>query len=480
MMTIPRMGLGLVAAALLAAPLVQAAERYPVAEPQLVVFSSAELDELVGPVALYPDELLAIVLPASTFPLQIEQAALFLEDLEYDPSLQPDEEWDESVVALLNYPEVLRLLNEDPDWTWELGGAVVNQQPEVIAAVERFRERAYRAGNLRSDEYQRVSYEDDSLRITPIEEEIIYVPYYEPRRVVVVQREPVYYYYPRAYPVYYYPYPARYRFQSSFFWGITSAYTIGWHSGFLHVHDYRYASHPYFGRRYFDSYFYYHRPHRPLRVRSSGGYQVDYWRDRHYRGDRWQPPRRRGVRDHYRERGPRYDSGHAVARDRQQQQRPRRDTLRRDDQPARERPRVVDRSDAMSDLRRIPRSGQRAQLTRPGTTSVSRDRGRVTPRRTDVDRPNNPASRPVETRPRRPVSTSSDLRRPSRQADRATEPARDVARTRPRDTNRAVHRDEAKPRQRKPAKPADRKPQREAGDRDERRRASDGKRRSHR
>ena len=71
------------------------------------LLTRTELQELVGPIALYPDDLLAIVLPASTYPLQLVQAQRFLEDLEQDPSLKPDEAWDVSVLALLNYPEVV-------------------------------------------------------------------------------------------------------------------------------------------------------------------------------------------------------------------------------------------------------------------------------------------------------------------------------------------------------------------------------------
>jgi len=83
--------------------------------------STAELEDMVGRIALYPDDLLAIVLPASTYPLEIVQAARFLDEVEKDSSLQPDESWDESVTALLNYPEVLRMMNDDIDWTWQLG-----------------------------------------------------------------------------------------------------------------------------------------------------------------------------------------------------------------------------------------------------------------------------------------------------------------------------------------------------------------------
>ena len=173
-------------------------------DEELPVLSAAELEDIVGPVALYPDDLLAIVLPASTYPLQVVQAARFLERLEDDSSLKPDEEWDESITALLNYPEVIDLMNADIDWTWRLGEAVVAQQADVIVAIESFRDKAYAAGNLKSDERQTVSNENGVIEIAPADEDVIYVPYYEPEQVVVYQTRPVYHYYPYAYPVYYY------------------------------------------------------------------------------------------------------------------------------------------------------------------------------------------------------------------------------------------------------------------------------------
>jgi len=255
-----------------------------------------ELVDLVGPVALYPDDLLAIVLPASAYPLQIVQAARFLEALEEDDTLKPDEAWDESVVALLNYPEVIELMNNDLEWTWQLGEAVLNQEPEVIAAVETFRDRAVLAGNLETDEHQTVESRDGTITIPPVEQEVIYVPYYEPERVVVYQPYPVYHYYPRAYPLYYYPYPVGYHFDYGFFWGITTAFTIGWHSNHLNLHYSNYYSHPYYGHTYFGRNHYYHRPsrrdHRYRDVRSG-----------RHDGDRWRPGRGHGARPGHRDRG---------------------------------------------------------------------------------------------------------------------------------------------------------------------------------
>jgi hypothetical protein len=233
---------------------------------ELPTISASEIEELVGPIALYPDDLLAIVLPASTFPLQVVEAARFLEALENDSSLEPDEDWDDSIVALLNYPDVVELLNEDLDWTWRMGEAVVGQQSDVIAAIETFRDRAYAAGNLESDDYQ-------------------------PR--------PVYFYHPRPYPVYYYPYPSYYAFDNhfhhSFFWGVTTAFSIGWNSYHLNTYHHSFYGHPYYGYSYWDNWWY-RRPdihiYNNTYVRNNG--YVGY--NRYTEGDRWQPNVRRTVR----------------------------------------------------------------------------------------------------------------------------------------------------------------------------------------
>ena len=276
-------------------PIGQADPEPVVATEDLPVLSAAELEDLIGPIALYPDDLLAIVLPASTYPLQIVQAARFLEDLERDSSLKPDDDWDDAVVALTNYPEVVEMMSDDLDWTWRLGEAVVAQQTDVIRAIESFRDRAYAAGNLKSDDFQNVTEDDGVISITPVEEEVIYVPYYEPERVVVYQPRPVYYYYPRAYPVYYYPYPAGYSFSLGYFWGVTTAFTIGWHSHHLHTWHHSYYGHPYYGRYYWDNWWY-RRP--DIHVYNNYYVHHGYKRhhDYHHRGDYWQPNTRRTVR----------------------------------------------------------------------------------------------------------------------------------------------------------------------------------------
>ncbi len=276
------------------------------ADAEWTTLSATELEALIGPVALYPDDLIAILLPASTFPLQIVQASRYLEQAEADSSLEPDAGWDESVVALLNYPEVVALLNDDLDWTWALGEAVVNQQSDVLSAVQTFRDRAYAAGNLATDERQEVVAADDgTITIAPADPEVIYVPYYDPARVVVRSRVPVYHYYPFGYPVYYYPYPAGYSFGSSLFWGVTTAFTIGWPNRFLHVRHPSRFGHPYYGYNYYDPW--YARTNIYVNINRVGGY------------NRWRPGYRYGYAGRPRHQS-RYNGGrprHQVRYDRQ-------------------------------------------------------------------------------------------------------------------------------------------------------------------
>ena len=90
--------------------------------------SAEELSKLVGPIALYPDDLVAIILPASTSPLQVVQADRYLEKRKSDPKLPVDAKWDDPVKSLLNYPDVVKMMSNDLDWTSALGEAVVADQ----------------------------------------------------------------------------------------------------------------------------------------------------------------------------------------------------------------------------------------------------------------------------------------------------------------------------------------------------------------
>jgi hypothetical protein len=177
---------------------------------------AAELEKLVGPIALYPDDLLAILLPASTTPLEIVKAQRLLEKRKSNPKLQPDPSLSEPVRNLLNYPEVVKKMSDDLDWTERLGQAVVGQQKDVMNATQAFRRKVYSAGNLKTDDKQIIVVEKEVIKVVQANPQIIYVPQYQPSVVVVAQPVPVAVYYPTPYPVYYY--------------GAPTAYAVSWSS----------------------------------------------------------------------------------------------------------------------------------------------------------------------------------------------------------------------------------------------------------
>ncbi|WP_244197575.1 DUF3300 domain-containing protein [Caballeronia ptereochthonis] len=190
---------------------------------------SASLDVLVGPIALFPDDLVAIILPASTYPVEIVQADRFLDRRKTEKDLPVNEAWQDPVKALLNYPEVVKKMSTDLDWTVALGEAVVADQSAVLQAVQRFRRQTQSAGNLKTDDKQTVVVEKEVIKIVPSNPEIIYVPQYNPTTVVVSSPTPVYSYWPAPYPVYYYPYAPGAAFATGLIWG--AAITAAWHGG---------------------------------------------------------------------------------------------------------------------------------------------------------------------------------------------------------------------------------------------------------
>ena len=145
----------------------------------------AQLEELVGPIALYPDALLALILPASTQPTDIVLAARDLRDRPNDLSQVEHRAWDDSVKSLTRYPEVLQWLDQNLAWTQQLGEAFTAQPAEVMNAVQRLRTKARAAGTLRDSSQQRVLTESETIRIVPAQPDVIYVPRYEPAVVFV-------------------------------------------------------------------------------------------------------------------------------------------------------------------------------------------------------------------------------------------------------------------------------------------------------
>ncbi|CAB3788098.1 DUF3300 domain-containing protein [Paraburkholderia fynbosensis] len=195
---------------------------------------AATLDKLVGPIALYPDDLIAIMLPAATYPVEIVQADRFLEQRKSDKALTVNESWHDPVKALLNYPEVVKKMSADLDWTIGLGEAVVADQGAVLEAVQRFRRQTQSAGQLKSDDKQVVVVEKEIIKIVPADPQVIYVPQYNPTTVVVSGAPPSYGYLPAPYPVYYYPYPPGAALATGLVWG--AAMAAVWHGGHYATH----------------------------------------------------------------------------------------------------------------------------------------------------------------------------------------------------------------------------------------------------
>ena len=192
--------------------------------------SAQQLENIVAPVALYPDDLLAIVLPSATTPLEIVKAQRFLDRRKSNPNLQPDASMPAPVKSLLNYPDVVKRMSDDLDWTSALGTAVTVQQKDVVDAIQAFRRKVYSVGNLKSDDKQIVVVEKETIKVVQANPQVIYVPQYQPAQVVVVTSAPVYAYYPTPYPVYYYPYPPGAAFATGVFVGATTAYAFNWNS----------------------------------------------------------------------------------------------------------------------------------------------------------------------------------------------------------------------------------------------------------
>ena len=117
--------------------------------------SAAQLDEIVAPVALYPDVVLDALLPAAASPVDVVAAARYVAAQGGSVQGAPDgSTWDVNVVALLQYPDVLQWMGENPDWVERIGFAVATQQADVLAAIQRYRARAQAAGALASNEYR--------------------------------------------------------------------------------------------------------------------------------------------------------------------------------------------------------------------------------------------------------------------------------------------------------------------------------------
>jgi len=222
--------------------------------------TTAQLAQILAPVALYPDSLLTHILIASTYPLEVVQAQRWLVENNQPTSNQLDEltessNWDASVIALLPFEHVLTRLSEDLDWTVQLGEAFLADEALVLSSIQILRQKADETGSLAKMKNMDVSYDHENIILTPVEKEIVYVPYYDTRRVYGYW---AWYNYPPLYwptPVgvhvsYYHPY------HQPFYWytgiHLSSRFFFGafhWHNRHVvvihhrHRNHYRYPSH---------------------------------------------------------------------------------------------------------------------------------------------------------------------------------------------------------------------------------------------
>lgn len=141
-------------------------------------YSDDQLDNLLAPIALYPDPLLAQVLLAATFPDQIDAAARFVRA--YGPNGVDNQYWDVSVKAVAHYPTVLDMMADKLDWTAALGQAYVYQSTDVMSSVQRLRSLARAQGNLVTNAQQQVIVDSGYIEIWPVHPQYIYVPVYDP------------------------------------------------------------------------------------------------------------------------------------------------------------------------------------------------------------------------------------------------------------------------------------------------------------
>lgn len=244
-----------------------------------VGFSEAELDQMLAPIALYPDSVLTHVLIAATYPLEVVQATRWLEQ---NPGLSGEaaveaassQDWDPSVQAITAFPQLLKRLNEDLLWTQQLGEAFISDETELLASIQRLRQRAYAHGSLNKMEHVVVEREREVILIEPARREVVYVPYYDTRVVYGHWHWP-------AYPPIYWYEPLGYRNNVTFYWGTGFQIRPSFYFSVFDWHRYHVVVHHH----------YYHKPPRYYPRRQHFQY-AERWQHDHYH--------RRGV--HYRHR----------------------------------------------------------------------------------------------------------------------------------------------------------------------------------
>ncbi|MHB8519244.1 MAG: DUF3300 domain-containing protein [Limisphaerales bacterium] len=154
----------------------------PPPEPVVPLRSAAELDQMLAPIALYPDPLIAEILPAATQPAEIVLADRFVQSGQ-DVNLIDQQPWSSAVKALARYPDLLKWMDDNLAWTTDLGQTFINQSADVMNSIQRLRAQAQALGNLPTTQQQRVIYQDGIIEVLPANPQVIYVPVYEPEFV---------------------------------------------------------------------------------------------------------------------------------------------------------------------------------------------------------------------------------------------------------------------------------------------------------
>ncbi len=196
-------------------------------EPSTELFSPDQLDNLLAPIALYPDPLLAQVLLAATYMDQVDEASRWLRATNNANAIDA-QPWDVSVKAVAHYPAVLYMMSDQLDWTTSVGQAYVYQSTDVMTSVQRLRAQAYSLGNLVTTEQQEIIIDDGTIDIFPAQAQYIYVPTYDPYII---------YYGPAGY-FGFYPATIMY-FGPPFFIGAWLNYACDWHRHRIYYHGWR-------------------------------------------------------------------------------------------------------------------------------------------------------------------------------------------------------------------------------------------------
>lgn len=217
------------------------------------IFTQQELDQMLAPIALYPDALLSQILMAATYPAEVAEAARWSRehpDLKGEDAVDAaeDKDWDPSVISLTAFPQILAVMDARPEWVEQLGDAFLIQQTQVMDTVQNLRRQALAAGNLQTNDQVVVVQEGQTIVIEQAAPQVVYVPYYNP---TVVYGPWWWDAYP---PVYWDPWPGYYSgFRSGYYyWGRGIPVGLGffysnfdWHRHHINVHrhHHRYLKH---------------------------------------------------------------------------------------------------------------------------------------------------------------------------------------------------------------------------------------------